>query len=175
MGLNIGLHEDLNSVGIQQLWIIKKSGLCVLHLNFTRKETIDESLVGGFFSVITTLINSAEDDLEVITLKSANVYYKNVNDLDFSIVLATNRNTKKKFIKKIGRANASVLPYCISIEDSKATALAAKYYLAISYPLLSMGEFMTISTVPGAIKQDLTKAFKQVKKVGPVEGVETAR
>ena len=66
----------------------------------------------------------------------------------------------KKFVKKIGRANATVLPYCISIEDDVATALGAKYYLAVSYPLLSMGEFMTISTVPGAITKDLTKPFK---------------
>ena len=66
----------------------------------------------------------------------------------------------KKFVKKIGRANATVLPYCISIEDGVATALGAKYYLAVSYPLLSMGEFMTISTVPGAITKDLTKPFK---------------
>ena len=66
----------------------------------------------------------------------------------------------KKFVKKIGRANAAVLPYCISIEDGKATSLAAKYYLAVSYPNLTMGEFMTISTVPGAIENDLKKPFK---------------
>jgi hypothetical protein len=66
----------------------------------------------------------------------------------------------KKFIKKIGRANAAVLPYCISIEDGKATSLAPKYYLAISYPKLTMGEFMTISSVPGEITQDLEKPFK---------------
>ncbi len=66
----------------------------------------------------------------------------------------------KKFVKKIGRANAAILPYCISIENGVATALGAKYYLAVSYPLLSMGEFMTISTVPGAINKDLSKPFK---------------
>lgn len=65
----------------------------------------------------------------------------------------------KKFIKKIGRANAAVLPYCISIENGVASALAPKYYLAISYPLLTMGEFMTISTVPGALIKDLQKPF----------------
>jgi len=65
-----------------------------------------------------------------------------------------------KFVEKIGRANAAVLPYCISIEDGKATSLAAKYYLAISYPKLTMGEFMGISDVPGAITSDLEKAFK---------------
>ena len=66
----------------------------------------------------------------------------------------------KKFVKKIGRANATVLPYTIAIENSKATSLEAKYYLAVSYPLLSMGEFTTIATVPGAITKDLTKPFK---------------
>ena len=66
----------------------------------------------------------------------------------------------KGFIKDIGRANAAVLPYSISIEDGVATALAAKYYLAVSYPLLSMGEFMTISSVPGKILDDLEKPFK---------------
>ena len=67
----------------------------------------------------------------------------------------------KGFIKDIGRANAAVLPYSISIEDGVATALAAKYYLAVSYPLLSMGEFMTISSVPGEILDDLEKPFKK--------------
>ena len=67
----------------------------------------------------------------------------------------------KKFVAKIGRANASVLPYTISIENGKATSLAPKYYLAVSYPLLSMGEFTTIATVPGAINKDLTKPFKK--------------
>jgi hypothetical protein len=66
----------------------------------------------------------------------------------------------KKFVKKIGRANAAVLPYTISIENGVATAMEAKYYLAVSYPLLSMGEFTKIATVPGAIKKDLSKPFK---------------
>ena len=66
----------------------------------------------------------------------------------------------KKFVKKIGRANAAILPWVISIENGKATALNAKYYIAISYPLLDMGGFMGIATVPGAITKDLEKAFK---------------
>ena len=66
----------------------------------------------------------------------------------------------KKFVKKIGRQNAAILPWVISIENGKATALNAKYYIAISYPLLDMGGFMGIATVPGAITKDLEKAFK---------------
>lgn len=65
-----------------------------------------------------------------------------------------------KFVKKIGRANAAILPWCVTIENNKATALSAKYYIAISYPLLDMNGFMGIMTVPGAVVKDLEKVFK---------------
>lgn len=65
-----------------------------------------------------------------------------------------------KFTKKIGRANAGLLPWTVLIEDSKARAMSAKYYIAISYPLLDMGGFMGIMTVPGAVVKDLEKVFK---------------
>ena len=65
-----------------------------------------------------------------------------------------------KFVKKIGRANAGILPYCITIENDKATALSAKYYIAISYPLLDMNGFMGIMTIPGAVIKDYEKVFK---------------
>ncbi|EDZ63779.1 hypothetical protein SMGD1_1208 [Sulfurimonas gotlandica GD1] len=65
-----------------------------------------------------------------------------------------------KFTSKIGRANAGLLPWTIVIEDGKATALSAKYHIAISYPLLDMSGFMGIMTVPGAVVNDLQKTFK---------------
>jgi hypothetical protein len=64
------------------------------------------------------------------------------------------------FVHKIGTKNAFVLPYTILIEGDKAYALAAKYYLALSYPQLKMSQFMTIATVPGAIEKECKKAFK---------------
>ncbi|MEA2072413.1 MAG: hypothetical protein U9O86_02420 [Campylobacterota bacterium] len=67
----------------------------------------------------------------------------------------------KKFVKKIGRANAAILPWCVAIDNGQAKALNAKYYIALSYPLLDMGGFMGIATVPGAITKDLEKAFKK--------------
>jgi hypothetical protein len=63
----------------------------------------------------------------------------------------------ESFIEKIGTENAILLPYTILIEDGKAYALHAKYYLAISYPLLSMGQFMKISSTPGKIEDNLKK------------------
>jgi len=66
----------------------------------------------------------------------------------------------KKFVKKVGIKNGGLLPYMVMIEDGKAKILDPKYYLAISYPQLTMGEFTTIATVPGAIEEDLKKYFK---------------
>ena len=65
-----------------------------------------------------------------------------------------------KFVKKIGRANAAILPYCVVVDNGQAKALNAKYYIAISYPLLDMNGFMGIMTVPGAIIKDLEKTFQ---------------
>lgn len=64
------------------------------------------------------------------------------------------------FVKKIGSQNAQILPYAVLIEGGEAKALNAKYYIAISYPLLTMTEFMGISTVPDAITKNLQKIFK---------------
>ena len=74
-----------------------------------------------------------------------------------------------KFADKIGAHNAGLLPWMVLIEDQKledgsvsamATAMRADYYIAISYPLLDMGGFMGIMTVPGAVEKDLKKYFK---------------
>ncbi len=65
-----------------------------------------------------------------------------------------------KFPEKIGVQNAGLLPYTILIENNEARIMAPKFYLAVSYPQLTMGQFMKIATVPGAIEKDLSKPFK---------------
>lgn len=66
----------------------------------------------------------------------------------------------RKFIKKIGRNNAAMLPYPILIENGKAKILDPKYYISFMYPMLTMSEFMTIATVPDAMLKDCEKIFK---------------
>ncbi|MDF1880379.1 hypothetical protein JHD50_03510 [Sulfurimonas sp. MAG313] len=63
------------------------------------------------------------------------------------------------FPKKIGTDKAGLLPYTILIENEEARILAPKYYLAVSYPQLTMSQFMRIARIPGAIEKDLTKPF----------------
>lgn len=65
-----------------------------------------------------------------------------------------------KFVDKIGAVNAGILPWMILVEDNQAKALRADYLIAISYPLLDLGGFMGIMTVPGAVEKDVEKYFK---------------
>jgi len=108
----------------------------------------------------------SEGDNEALLEKARN--YKKGKNLIFELQIGEGRTLlgyalgKKtsKFVKKIGYQNAQVLPYTVLIEEGKAKILAPKYYIAISYPQLTMGEFMTIASVPGAIEKDLAKPFK---------------
>jgi len=80
---------------------------------------------------------------------------------DNSYIVGFNLDKKvSEFPKKIGMKNALVLPYLVLLEDGKAKILSAKYYLAISYPKLSLGQFMKISSTPGEIEDNIKKAFK---------------
>lgn len=64
------------------------------------------------------------------------------------------------FVKKVGTQNAEILPWAVIIEGGKAKALNAQYFIAVSYPLFTMTEFMGIATMPGAITGNLQKIFK---------------
>jgi len=67
----------------------------------------------------------------------------------------------KEFLSKIkGEEHASFLPYMILIEDNKAKILHPKYYIAISYPELTMSEFINISSAP----EDITNHLRALVK-----------
>ncbi len=93
---------------------------------------------------------------------------KNSKSLVFSQVLSKDRilvgvnlgKRTSKFISKVGTHNALLLPYPILLENGEAKILDPKYYIAVSYPMLKMSQFMKISTVPGAIEKDCKKLFK---------------
>ena len=73
-------------------------------------------------------------------------------------------NLRKKtsaFLNKIHQhKNAQLLPYESMIKDGKATILDPKYYLALSLPNLTMGEFMKIAIIPDAIEKEIEKSYK---------------
>jgi len=64
------------------------------------------------------------------------------------------------FYNTIGDKNALLLPYPLLISGGKAKILSPKYYIALSYPLLKMSQFMDISSIPDAIEDECKKLFK---------------
>ncbi len=71
------------------------------------------------------------------------------------------RSRTNKFLLKIDAGhNALILPYRSIIKDGKAIMLDPKYYLAVSLPLLTMGEFMKIASAPGEIEKDIKRTYK---------------
>ena len=71
------------------------------------------------------------------------------------------RSRTNKFLLKIDAGhNALILPYRSMIKDGKAEMLDPKYYLAVSLPLLSMGEFMKIASAPAEIEKDIKRTYK---------------
>ena len=107
-----------------------------------------------------------EGDSEEL-VKKAQTYKKGASHL-FTLKIAEGKylvgydldKRTGKFPEKIGTHNSGLLPYTVLIENNEARILAPKFYLAVSYPQLTMGEFMKIATVPGAIEKDLSRAFK---------------
>ncbi len=53
-----------------------------------------------------------------------------------------------------------LLPYTVLVENGEANLLHAKFYLALSFPRLTMGEFMKIMSVPGDIKDAFKADFE---------------
>lgn len=82
------------------------------------------------------------------------------NSILYGVYMDT-KDGEKTYVSKINQQkNCAFLPYMVLIEDNKAKILNAKYYLAISLPDLSLGQFMTISSTPGNIEDFFKSLFK---------------
>ncbi len=92
--------------------------------------------------------------------KSKKIVYEQELDNGATIIGVKLSKRTSKFIKKVGYQNAGLLPYPVLIEKGEARILDPKYYIAIMYPKLKMSQFMTISTVPGAINKDIDRIFR---------------
>lgn len=65
------------------------------------------------------------------------------------------------FLKALNQTqNSQILPYEALVFSNEVKIMNPKYYLALSLPQLSMGEFMRISNIPDEIEKDIAKAYK---------------
>lgn len=67
----------------------------------------------------------------------------------------------ERFNEKLDTMGQShLLPYTVLVENGEANILHAKFYLALSFPRLTMTEFMKIMSVPGDIKDAFKADFE---------------
>ena len=94
--------------------------------------------------------------------KGSVVFTQNIK-ADGSVVLCGVALPAKieKFNEKLGTMGQSqLLPYSVLIGNGEARILHAKFYLALSFPRLTMGQFMKIRAIPSDIKDQFKKYFK---------------
>lgn len=139
------------------------------------KKSIEKAL--GKLTATKDVLN--EDDLSGYHFMMAMPYYEDMIELKAStkvnsknkifelklnngskLIGVTMGKSTESFVNKIGIDKSILLPYTILIEGGKAYALHPKYYIALSYPLLSMSGFMNIMNVPDVIETNLKKILK---------------
>lgn len=86
--------------------------------------------------------------------------YEKENVAVYGIGLQDKSKGESNFLPIIGEDNVAAMPYEIILQGKKATMLAGKYRLAVSWPELSMGTFMKIVSTPGYIEDTLEAVCK---------------
>ena len=86
--------------------------------------------------------------------------YEKENVAVYGIGLQDKSKGEYNFLPIIGEDNVAAMPYEIILQGKKATMLAGKYRLAVSWPELSMGTFMKIVSTPGYIEDTLEAVCK---------------
>lgn len=94
--------------------------------------------------------------------------YKNGKDFVYEVKISDDTTLvgyglsagTKRFVTKIGRQNAGLLPWPIVVSGTEATTLKAEYYITLNYPLLDVTQFAAIVPNNREIIKELKKPFK---------------
>jgi hypothetical protein len=113
-----------------------------------------------YYEDMITVAKGKAENLVKRAKKSKRISF--IQDLGNGKVLIGMKLSSKtgSFIKATGEKNALLLPYPIVIDGDEAKILNPKYYIAISYPMLKMSQFMKISDIPDAIEAEAKAVFK---------------
>ena len=102
-------------------------------------------------------------NLELGTANTKKVYILKFNAEKIAIYgvgLTSKSEGEAHFLPIIGEDNLAAMPYEIIVINKTAYMLHGKYRLALSWPKLSMGQFMKISGTPGDIEDTLEALTK---------------
>lgn len=73
----------------------------------------------------------------------------------FGVAMNSSSDGEGWWVNKIGTDFPAALPYELFIVDNKVYALYARYRIALAWPALGMGQFMTIINAPEAIRNTM--------------------
>ena len=160
------LQDDINNALVSQVQNRLKASFDFKN----SKYTIDEDDLSSYHFMIS--MPYYEDMLTVANGADLNKKLLNnhKNKIIFSLKLGTNTlygikmdiaGGESDYIKTLNQEKHSVLlPYLVVVNNKEAKILHPKYYLAVSLPNLSMGEFMTIMDTPSNIEDYFKSLFK---------------
>ena len=109
---------------------------------------------------------------EPVTVSKANKVYEKVagnKNIAYSLTLPNGSilvghklsSNTNAFLKTLDQTkNSQILPYEALVFANEVKIMNPKFYLALSLPQLTMGQFMKISDVPDEIEKDITNAYK---------------
>ncbi|MDI1245207.1 MAG: hypothetical protein PSV24_07385 [Rhodoferax sp.] len=75
----------------------------------------------------------------------------------FGVAMNSSSDGEGWWVNKIGTDFPAALPYELFIVDNKVYALYARYRIALAWPALGMGQFMTIINAPEAIRNTMVR------------------
>jgi hypothetical protein len=110
--------------------------------------------------IIVAKAKNSQSLINNIKNKKESISFIQKIDKNRFLVGANLKSTAHSFYKITGIKNSILLPYPIMIENGIAKILDPKYYIALSYPMLKMSQFMKISSVPDEIKLQIKGLFK---------------
>jgi len=160
------LQDDFNSPLVNQIKNRLKGGFALAN----GKYSLDEDDLAGYHFMFAMpyyddmLEVASGDDLENKLLKNAkdNIVFKiKLNNSTLYGVNMSVKNGEKDYMQTLKQEqSAAFLPYTVLIQGNKAKILHPKYYLALSLPKLTMGEFMTIMDTPTHIEDYFKSLFQ---------------
>lgn len=122
----------------------------------------DDNIKIGTFSSFAEAVSTIDAKLKTVS-GVKKVFSKSAGNVKLYGVALTGKDGEKLFIPKIdvnAAKHTAFLPYELLVVGNKVYMLHGRYRLALSFPDLSMGQFMKIASTPGYINDKFEELCK---------------
>lgn len=125
----------------------------------------DDNITLKTFKSFEEAVSTIDKNLKSGVSDITKVYSTSINSKQIALygIGLTGKKGEKSFMSKIDVSNpkhTAFLPYELLVVGNKTYMLHGRYRIALSFPDLSMGQFMKIVSTPGYIKDKFTEVCK---------------